>query len=623
MTSIIKKRFLESLETKPIVSDGAMGTMLYQAGFEYNQSFDILNLTEKDIIQNIHLEYIKSGSRLIETNSFGANFFRLAKFGHQDKVREINIRSVKIAREAREISGEDVWVAGAVGPLGKPIEPFGNINLQEAESAFKQQIEALVEGGVDVLLFETFSNLSEVEIAIRVAKELSDLPLIVNMTYTEDQETPYGNKPELVIKKMEEFDVDIIGANCSVGPLYLVELMKKMRSLTDRKLAVMPNAGFPKFVNGRYVYHSTPDYFAVLSGNFADIGVNVIGGCCGTTPEHIQAIAQNLNKKFPESIEINVREDRYRQLDQDSLDGSESELSKKLKAKKFVISAEVSPPKGINPEKVLAGAKLLKDSGCDSINVADSPMARLRMDCKSMAHLIEHQVGIETIIHFTSRDRNLMGLQADLLGAYALGIRNVLSVTGDPPSMGDYPDASAVYDTDAIGVCKILKQMNSGSDLIGKSIGAPTNYCYGVAVNPVADDINYELKRFDEKLKNGAMFAQTQPFFNLREIEKFLKLTESYKIPIMIGILPLHSHRHAEFLHNEVPGINIPDDTRKRMKDAGENGLEEGIKIATELLEQCLKEINGVYLMPSFGRYDVMAEVVKNIRLKRNEISVS
>lgn len=618
MTETTINPFIRRLKQGFLLADGAMGTELYRRGVPYDRCFEELNLSRPELVQAIHLEYIRAGAELIETNTFGGNAFRLAAHGLGDKVRPINLRGAKIAREAREIMGLPVFVAGAVGPVGKPIEPYGVITAKEARDAFREQIEALLEGGVDVIILETFSDLNEIREALLAAKETCQLPVIAQMTFAQDLRTPYGNAPAEVLAALRELGADVVGANCSVGSQKVLQVMEEMlaHNANGIFLSAMPNAGFPTMVGGRVFYHSGPEYMAEYARMMVEKGVSIVGGCCGTTPDHIAAMARELRRVRPERAEpgqLEVRTPAEAAKGNLPVAGpGYSPLHHKL-GKQFVVSVEVDPPKGLNPTKILEGARLLKERGVDAINVADSPMARVRMSAMAAAILIHQRVGIDVILHYTTRDRNLMALQSDLLGAHALGLRNILALTGDPPSLGDYPNATAVYDVNSIGLIRIIKRFNEGFDLAGKPLGDTAYFTVGCALDPTRADLEAEIRSLRKKLEAGADFIMTQPIYEITTLKRVLDRLDEVPVPILVGILPLQSHRHAEFLHNEVPGITIPDWARERMRQAGSRGIEEGIKMAQEILAQAKDLVQGVYIMPSFGRYEVAAEVLSAI----------
>jgi len=613
-----------------VLADGAMGTLLYERGIPFDRSFDLLNLQEPALVQAIHRDYIRAGAELIETNTFGANRFRLAAHGSDAEPRRVNRAGAQVARNAREEVGEAVFVAGAIGPLGKPVAPLGTIPKDEALEAYVEQVEGLVEGGVDLIIIETQTDLEEMKLAIQAVRRVTDLPLVAEMTFTEDGRTLYGGYPEDVVRATRDLAVDVLGANCSVGPQKLLEIVQRLRRRTELPISAMPNAGLPRFVNGRFLYLASPDYFADYAAQLQAAGATLIGGCCGTTPAHIRRMRDALAGRpaSPIPAEPSVRGAPATApypsaaVEEAAADpASRSLLARRLSAREFVVSVEVDPPRGARPKKMIEGAQFLKNAGVDVINVADSPMARVRMSSLALASMIQQQVGIETILHFTCRDRNLMGIQSDLMGAHALGIRNILALTGDPPGTGDYPAATAVFDVDSIGLIRVLKQLNAGTDLAGNSIGEPTRFLIGCAVNPASEDLDTELERFHKKVEAGAEFTMTQPLYELESLTRFLDRIGTPRIPVLLGLLPLQSHRHAEFLHNEVPGINIPDPARAAMREAGDKGIDVGVEMCRALLKEARGLVEGVYLMPSFGRYEVVARVADGVRGGRQAAS--
>jgi len=627
--------FRERLAGPPILADGGMGTLLYQHGVPFGQSFDELNLSSPELVRSLHQEYLRAGAELIETNTFGANRVRLEGFGHDKKVRQINLHGAKLAREAREIEGRPAFIAGSIGPLGKSIAPIGKTTVEQAYGFFLEQTEGLLEGGVDLLIIETMASLTEMLAAIHAVRQATDLPVIAEMSYTEELRTYLGRTPEAVAEQLNELPIDVIGANCSVGPQIMLEIIQLLAERTSRPLSAMPNAGVPRMINGRFMYTSTPQYFASFVAGFVKRGVKVLGGCCGTTPAHIRAMYEAISRlsareqvKGKDDTQLDRAVRITSVLTEDLSDVKEataadkSEFAQNL-GKSFLISVELDPPKGTNPRKILQGARLFKEHGVDAVNVADSPMARVRMSAVAAAAMIKHNEGIEPIVHFTCRDRNLMGIQADLIGAHALGIRNVLAITGDPPSVGDFPGASGVYDVDSIGLVKILTRLNNGQDFAGSSIGAPTAFTIGVAANPSATDLDLELSRFREKISEGAHFSFTQPLYELEILERFLDRIGDRRIPIFLGLLPLMSFRHASFLHNEVPGISVPQSHLEAMEKAGNEGAKVGVELCRELLERARPLVDGVYLMPSFGRYETCLDVVKNLLAERKFAGLS
>jgi len=599
----------------PLLCDGAMGTLLYARGVPFDQSFDALNLTRRELVLTVHLDYLRAGAEMIETNTFGANPVRLAGYGYADRVRDINLRGAKIAKEARDVFGRAVLIAGAVGPLGKPVAPYGRITPPEVREAFRAQIDPLVEGGIDVVMLETFTDLTELLEAVRAAHEACDLPVVAQMSFAEDGRTRYGHAPAEVVAALEGLGVDVVGANCSVGPVPMLEVVQLMAACAHVPISAQPNAGFPALVDGRYLYAASPEHLAAYARKMVEAGAQIVGGCCGTTPEHIAAIGRAIadlhpaGEASPATLTFGASQEGAPQpVDQPS------ELAQKLR-RSFVISVEVDPPKGLDATKDLEGARLLKAAGADVIDVGDSPIGRVRMSALAMCFLIQQHVGIETIIHFTTRDRNLVGIQADLIGAHAMGVRNVLALTGEPPR-GDYPNVTAVYDVDSVGLARIIRRFNEGLDLSGKSIGHPARFLTGAALDMNPETLERELPRLERKLEAGVDFFMTQPIYEPEVLDAFLRRVGTLPVPVLLGVLPLQSFRHAEFLHNEVPGISIPQWVRDRMQAAGNAGRDEGLLLARELLLGLVDRIDGAYLMPSFGRYEVVATLVRDIRAK-------
>jgi methionine synthase / methylenetetrahydrofolate reductase(NADPH) len=602
--------FLERLSRGLILADGAMGTMLYGKGVPYERCFEELILSKPAMVEEIHGAYIAAGAELIETNSFGANRLKLSDHGLGDRVREINLRAVKLARAARETAGVDVFVAGSVGPLGRPLEPIGEISLAEATALFEEQIGALLEGGADLILLETFGDLDELALAVRAARRVCDLPVVAQATFAEDSLTASGASPEEAVRTLRALGADVVGVNCSVGPQPMLDVVQRMLAVGDVPVSAMPNAGLPARVGGRFLYFATPQYFAEYAVTFAHAGARIVGGCCGTTPAHISAMKAAL-------AEARVVEDLRPSWVAPTLEpdvvvpsGEASTLKPKL-GNDFVVSVEMDPPRGINPTKLLKAGAMLKEVGVDAVNIADSPMARVRMSALAMGFLVKQHLGLETIQHFTTRDRNLMAIQSELMGAHAVGLRTILALTGDPPRLGDYPGATAVYDVDAIGLIRILKRLNEGHDWKGNTIGEPTNFLIGCALNPTAEDLDLELERFEKKIEAGADFVMTQPLYDLETLLHTLDRVGKVEIPILLGVMPLQSSRHAEYLHNEVPGITIPDWARERMRRAGEHGMQEGVAMAREFLQEARSHVQGAYLMPSFGRFEQVAEILR------------
>lgn len=621
----MRSAFFDRLATgTPILFDGGMGTQLYARGVPYERCFDELNLRQGEVVQAVHREYIAAGAEVIETNTFAANRVRLAAYGFAARVRDINFRGVKIAREAREISGEPVFLAGSVSSVGQPLAPVGIITPDEARAIFIEQIEALLEAGVDLLVFETFSSPTELREAVLAAKSVSaDLPIIAQVSVDEDGNTLAGATPAEVVLVLESLHVDALGVNCGVGPQAALDAIQQMRPLTRTPLSAMPNAGHPTTQGGRQIYVSTPEYFADYARRFAAAGVAIIGGCCGTTPAHIAAMRNVLPRSATTQVAVVRSTDRPRRIPDASESSPESPvedaspLARRVRAGEFVISVEVDPPRGTNPNKMLQGARLLKMAGVDCVDIGDSPMARVRMSCIAFAALCEQRVGVETLIHFTTRDRNLMALQSELLGAHALGIRNVIALTGDPPQMGSYPSATGVWDVKAPGFIRIIKQLNAGVDWAGNSIGRPTNFLVACAVNPMAEDLEFELDWYHQKVEAGADFAITQPLYDLEQLDRFFSRVPHAPIPTVVEIMPLQSYRHAEFCHNELAGVVIPREHLDKMKRAGERGIDVGFQLAHQFLLDAFDRVNGALFVPSFHRYEMVAELVREtVRLR-------
>jgi len=595
--------------------------MLNQRGIEFNACFDLLNLTRPALVAEIHHEYIEAGSQMIQTNTFGANRYKLARHGLEDKVGPVNTAGVELARRVILASFKDVLIGGDIGPLGIRLAPFGRVQPEEAHTAFVEQISALVSAGVDLLIIETMTDLYEIIEAIRAAREVApQIPVVASMTFTRDDRTLLGDSPEKVAHIIHEASADVVGINCSGGPNQILRILRQMRqSLPEGRFSVMPNAGWPEQISGRIMYPAAPEYFGEYALAFWQTGASLIGGCCGTTPRHIASMALALQTAQPDQISTTISSIVAESEENAPDEQQPTRLSQKLSAGKFVIAVEMDPPRGLSTHKILAGASLLHDSGADVINVADSPMARMRMSPWAVCSLIQEKVGIETVVHFPTRGRNLLRVQGDLLAAYALGVRNVFVVMGDPTAVGDYPEAMDNYDVVPSGLIKLIKQgFNAGVDQAGTTIGQPTSFFVGCALNFNPPDPEQEHKNLRRKLRAGADFILTQPVFQPEIAQAFLKrFIEEHgplEIPILFGILPLINSRHAEFLHQEVPGITIPDPLRTRMQLAGENGPRVGAKIALELIEQICPFAQGIYLMPAFNRFDYTAEIIETIK---------
>src|SRR5215204_2787694 len=609
--------FRELIESDGIyVFDGAMGTRLYEKGIYINRSYDELNLINKDLVREVHEEYIKAGAEIIQTNTFSANSNKLQQFGLDTQLPEINYAAVRIAREA---AGSKALVAGTIGPLGLRIEPYGPTSFDEAKAMFRQQAEALLEGGIDVFVLDTFSDLSEIQQAIKAIKEISDLPVVAQIAIQMDGNTVFGATPEIFTKRLDDWGADVIGLNCSVGPALFLNALEKMREVTNKKLSAQPNAGLPRDVQGRQMYMCSPEYMAEFSRRFIQVGASFIGGCCGTTPAHIKLLADAIRSVSPrQTAQVFVKQTAtVQELTPADVSVMPLEMRSNWGAKiatgKFVTSVEVLPPKGCDAEKTLQSITLLKDAGVDAVNVPDGPRAQTRMSAQATSVLIEREIGIEAVLHYCCRDRNLLGMMSDLLGAAALDLRNLLIITGDPPKMGPYPDATAVFDIDSIGLTNMVNKLNHGLDLGNNPIGEPTAFCIGVGVNPGAINLDEEIKRFEWKVEAGAQYAITQPVFDTDQLRDFLKRIEHVRIPVIAGIWPLVSYRNAEFLHNEVPGVRVTPSIMDRMRAASnlskEAGRDEGLKIARESLVEVRDEIQGVQVSAPFGNVKYALEV--------------
>jgi len=612
------RNFRDIIDSDTIqVFDGAMGTMLYSKGIYINRSYDELNLVAPDLVREVHAEYVRAGADIIETNTYSSTFHKLQPYGLEGSLREINLRAAQIAREA---AGDRVFVAGAVGPLGLRIEPYGPTSFDEAKEMFVAQISALLEGGVDLFVLETFSDISELQQAIKAVQELCDLPIVAQMTIQIDGNTVFGATPESFTAQLDEWGADVIGLNCGVGPAIVLNAIEKMRPVTTRRLSAQPNAGLPRDVQGRQFYMCSPEYMAEYSRRTIQAGARFVGGCCGTTPAHIKWIADAVRQFSPRTqqvvagAEVKVALQDLKPPDVTVVPAEErSNWARKIARGEFVTTVEVLPPKGCDPQKTIDSIRLLKAAGVDGVNIPDGPRAQTRMGAMATAILVEREIGIESVLHYCCRDRNLLGMMSDLLGAAALGLRNLLLITGDPPKMGPYPDATAVFDIDAIGLTNMVNKLNHGLDLGNNPTGKPTAFSIGVGVNPGAVNLDEELKRFEWKIEAGAEYAITQPVFDTEQLREFLKRIEHCRIPIVAGIWPLVSFRNAEFLHNEVPGVRVTPEIMERMRAASniskEAGRDEGLKIARECLLEVRDLIQGVQVSAPFGNVKYALEV--------------
>ncbi|MCB0119035.1 MAG: bifunctional homocysteine S-methyltransferase/methylenetetrahydrofolate reductase [Anaerolineales bacterium] len=609
---------LETINERTLLADGAMGTMLHARGISFDKCFDELNLTNPAAVADIHREYIEAGAELIITNTFGANRYKLTKHGLQDDVAEINRAGVELAKRVVAASFKDVLIAGDVGPLGVRIAPYGRVKLEEAREAFKEQIQSLADAGVDLMVIETMSDLYEIQEAIKAAKEVASLPVIASVTFTRDDRTLLGDDPVKVAHRIAAAGADVIGVNCSGGPSQLLRILKQMRQAEpNARFWVKPNAGWPEQVSGRIMYPADADYFGEYALQFREAGANIVGGCCGTTPQHIAAMKKSFELSPAHMIaDISIQPDDEIAPE---LEDQPTQLAQRLANGKFSICVEMDPPRGLSTHKLLAGASLLYDSGADVINVADSPMARMRMSAWAVCDVVQRQVGVETTLHFPTRGRNLLRVQGDLLAAHAIGLRNVFVVMGDPTSIGDYPEATDNYDLVPSGLIKLIKQgFNMGVDHSGTSIGQPTNFFVGAALNLCPQDMDTEVKNLRRKINAGADFFLTQPIYRADDGPKLIEAYEAkhgkLDKPILAGILPLVSARHASFLHNEVPGVFIPDEARSRIESAGEDAAKVGVELAVELIQNIKGWAGGIYMMPQFHRYDLVSEIIVAVK---------
>jgi homocysteine S-methyltransferase len=616
--------FRDQLSRRVLVADGAMGTMLYTRGVFINRSFDELNLSQPDLVRGIHQEYAKAGAEILETNTFGASRPRLAAFGMSEKLKDINRAAVRLAREAASVlsagkSTDGPFVAGAVGPLGVRIEPLGPTSFAEARQAFREQIDALLEAGVDLLILETFGNLDELREAVAAANEASggEIPVIAQVTIDDFGHLPGGTDTETFTRALDSWQVDAIGLNCSVGPKATLETIERMMQFSSKPMSAMPNAGLPMRIEGRNIYLCSPEYMAQYARRLLWAGVRIIGGCCGTTPDHIKLIRSETRSLQPaqKKLATTVEEPEAKAHALAPVPMAEkSKLGAKLAAGKFVSFVEILPPRGIDASREIDGARRCAEHGIDCINVPDGPRASARMSAQVTCQLIQQQAGIEAVNHFCCRDRNILGIQSELLGTHTVGVRNLICITGDPPRMGAYPDATAVFDVDAIGLVNIVRNLNHGLDIGGNPMGSQTALVIGVGANPGALNLDEEIRRFEWKVEAGAEYVVTQPVFDLDDLERFLRRTEHVRIPVICGIWPLTSYRNAEFMVNELR-VPVPEEFMERMRrvDNAEKAREEGVAIAREMVTRVRHLVQGVQLSAPFGRYQMALDVAEAI----------
>ena len=624
-----RERFAERLAVAPLLADGGMGTLLFSRGLPQRACLDELATTRPDLIGSIHREYLEAGADLIETASFGANRIRLAAYGLAHEAHRFSRRSAQVAREARDVSGREALVGGSVGPLGAPTRELVHLDDARVRTAYREQLEGLLESGIDVFVIETHVDLRHLLLAVEEARRAADLPILAELTFGEDLTLPDGTTPEAAARALAAVSVDAIGVNCGVGPQACLDAVEAMGRAHDVMLprSIMPNAGLPQRIEGQFVYAAGPEYFGGMVSRFVRGGARIVGGCCGTTPEHIAAmrVALDAGAGATTTTAAASRTTAVRPVASDLPQHAgdalpPTQLATKLAAGRFVISVEIDPPRSIRIDRTIEAARLLRSAGVDLVNVSDSAMARVRMGAMAVAFGIQHDLDVECLVHFTTRDRNLMAIESELLGAHALGVRNILALTGDPPRVGEYPTGTGVWDVDSIGLVEILARLNRGEDQAGSAIGQRAGFTIACALDPTAADQATEWDRLARKLDAGGHLVMTQPLYDLAQVEAMDREARrrfgprGFPVPLLLGILPLQSTRHAEFLHNEVPGITIPDAARKAMAAAGERGAEVGLEMSLELLEQVDSLVAGTYVMPSFGRYEQAAELTRRIR---------
>lgn len=625
--------FLERLSRAPVLVDGAMGTMIHSRGIGFDINFDSLNLLRPELIKDIHREYVAAGADVIETNTFGANRFRFEAMSVLESVADVNARGVELARQAaRDVGGREALIAGSVGPTGAQLAPLGGLSPAEALAGFREQIEALADAGADLIILETFSDLAEIELALRAAIEVCTLPVVAQMTFTRDERTLMGSSPEDAARRLRELGAHVIGANCSTGPRSMQNVTRRMLAALrepghpDAHISAMPNAGFPEVVGGRVMYPATPEYFGEAARRFIDLGVRLIGGCCGTTPLHTRAMRAALDALGADAASrasVNVVAQPHRVTPSAVAPADRAtRLESALSEGKFIATVEVEPPKSHDTQPVEEVASMLAQSGASVLDISDLPMARLRMSALALATRVQERVGIETVLHFPVRGRNLLRVQGDLLAAHALNIRTVFVTMGDPTAIGDYPQAHDLHDIVPTGLTQLIKdKLNQGVDSAGASIGRPCAFFVGVAANLTPTDVDKEARLLKKKIDAGADFALTQPVFDADLARAFVARYEALfgplTLPILAGILPLASVRHAEFLKNEVPGVRLPQALVERLQSAGVKTRTEGAMIASELVGRLRTElpsvVKGVYFIPAFGRYDVVARLIEKL----------
>ncbi|MBN2063550.1 MAG: bifunctional homocysteine S-methyltransferase/methylenetetrahydrofolate reductase [Sedimentisphaerales bacterium] len=613
-----KEQFKELIGKRVLVGDGAMGTMLYQSGVFINACFDEINITRPTLVEDIHRHYIESGADYIETNTYGANVTKLAGFGLADKVEQINREGVRLAKKMA--AGTDVLIAASVGPLVAGLSPLGRITDQEATEAYRQQIKVLADEGADFIMLESFNDPRLLILAIRAAGEVCSLPVVAQLTVNQYCQTSYGHKAEdALVEIAAEPNVDAVGFNCSIGPAIMLTALEKVKDVVAKPIIVQPNAGLPKEIEGRMLYLCTPEYMAEYSKRFFEKGARIIGGCCGTTPEHIREIARAIHSvdKADIAARVAVIAEHSKDKSKEHVPviklADKSKWGAKLAQGQMAVSIEITPPRGCDLTSIVDKAKLCRDSGIDAMNIPDGPRASSRMSPMITALEIQRLAGIESILHVCCRDRNIIGLQSDMMGAQAVGVKNMLMITGDPPKLGEYPDATAVFDLDAIGLTHMVKELNCGYDVAGNSLAEPLSLVLGVGANPVASELEREIERFKLKVQSGAEYVITQPIFDVKMLKEFLEATKEYRIPVIAGIWPFTSFKNAEFMANEVPGVVVPDYMLQRMSAATtrEEGRELGVQIAREIVEAIGDVVDGFAISAPFGNAGIALDVIK------------
>ncbi len=643
-----RPRFRQRLATRPLLVDGGLGTLLFSRGVPQRACLEELVVSQPELVSAAHREYLEAGAELIETLSFGANRRRLATWGLEARAGELSRRAAQLARAAREVSGRDALIGGSVGPLGPASRGGAALPEADVRAAFREQIDGLLEGGVDAIVLETFSDLPSLLVAVDEARRASDLPVIASLTFGEERVLVDGSEPAEAAATLGRAGADVVGVNCGAGPTPCLDALEAMGPPGDADPArlIMPNAGLSQRLEGRFVFAASPEYFGTMTPRMLAAGARILGGCCGTTPEHIAAMRVALDEASaavipadraaaPPAITVpgpspaTSLAERAARLTPAEEVPPPTRLAELLAARRFVVSVEIDPPRSIRIERTIEAARLLRDAGVDVVNVSDSAMARVRMSALSVAFGIQHDLDLECLVHCTTRDRNLMALESELLGAHALGVRNIIALTGDPPRIGDYPTGTGVWDVDSIGLIEILTRLNRAEDPSGASIGQRAGFTIACALDSTAADQATEWDRLERKLAAGAHLVMTQPLYSIEQVESMFDEARrrfgpaGIPVPVLLGVLPLVSTRHAEFLHNEVPGITIPDEARAAMRAAGERGSEVGIEMADRLLASMEGAVAGTYVMPSFGRYEQCAELVRRIRARHPAAAVA